>query len=46
MSTAPVQYDVALLFAGEDRATERELAEMLCAGGYSISFDEFEKATL
>jgi hypothetical protein len=40
------RYDVALSFAGEDRATVRQFAEMLRAGNYSIFFDEFEKADL
>ena len=40
------QYDVALSFAGEDRHYAEELAERLEAGGYSVFYDEFERAQL
>ena len=40
------QYDVALSFAGEDRHYAEELAERLKAGGYSVFYDEFERAQL
>ena len=40
------QYDVALSFAGEDRHYAEKLAELLKAGGYSVFYDEFERAHL
>ena len=40
------QYDVALSFAGEDRHDAKQLAELLKAGGYSVFYDEFERAQL
>ena len=40
------QYDVALSFAGEDRHHAKQLAELLEAGGYSVFYDEFERAQL
>ena len=40
------QYDVALSFAGEDRHYAEKLAELLDAGGYSVFYDEFERAQL
>jgi len=39
-------YDVALSFAGEDRNIAREIAERLRAAGYTVFFDEYEKAAL
>ena len=40
------QYDVALSFAGEDRPHAEKLAKLLEAGGYSVFYDEFERAEL
>lgn len=40
------KYDVALSFAGEDRKMVREFADRLTTLGYSVFFDEFEKAAL
>ena len=40
------QYDVALSFAGEDRHYAEEFAERLEAGGYSVFYDDFERAQL
>ena len=40
------QYDVALSFAGEDRHHAKQLAKLLKAGGYSVFYDEFERARL
>ena len=40
------QYDVALSFAGEDRAYAEELANLLRAGGYRVFYDKYEKARL
>jgi hypothetical protein len=46
MESAQAQYDVALSFAGEDRNAARQLASGLQEKGYSVFFDEFEKANL
>ncbi len=43
--TAP-RYNVALSFAGEDRAYAREVADVLQAEGVSVFFDEFETVRL
>ena len=40
------QYDVALSFAGEDRHYAKQLAELLKAEGYSVFYDDFERAQL
>lgn len=40
------KYDVALSFAGEDRAIAEELAMLLREGGISVFYDEHETATL
>jgi hypothetical protein len=42
MGTPSWQYDVALSYAGEDRAQARELAKGLQVAGYSVFYDEFE----
>jgi len=42
----PPEYQVALSFAGEQRAYVREVARVLQARGVSVFFDEFEKVTL
>lgn len=39
-------YDVALSFAGEDRAIAQRLAELIQAAGYSIFYDRFEQPDL
>ena len=40
------QYDVALSFAGEDRQHAERLAELLRVDGYSVFYDENERAQL
>ena len=40
------KYDVALSFAGEDRPHAEKLAKLLEAGGYSVFYDDFERAQL
>lgn len=40
------EYDVALSFAGEDRAHAKKLAELLQHGGYKFFCDEYERAQL
>ena len=40
------RYDVALSYAGEDRAVARELAHLISALGCSIFFDESQQAKL
>lgn len=40
------EYDVALSFAGEDRAYVREIAKRLQAKNLKVFFDEFEEANL
>ena len=40
------QYDVALSFAGEDRHYADQLVNLLQTGGYSVFYDEFERAQL
>ena len=40
------EYDVALSFAGKDRHHAERLAKLLDAGGYSVFYDEFERAQL
>lgn len=40
------QYDVALSFAGEDRDTARDLANLLIDRGVRVFYDEFETANL
>jgi len=45
--SAPVEhYDVALSFAGENRAYVEEVAKGLRAAGVKVFYDEFEKAKL
>ena len=39
-------YDVALSFAGEDRPYAEQLASRLQTGGYSVFYDDFERAQL
>ena len=40
------QYDVALSFAGEQRAYVRQVAELLRRSNVSVFYDEFEEAKL
>ena len=40
------QYDVALSFAGEDRPYAEQLANRLQTEGYSVFYDDFERAQL
>ena len=40
------KYDVTLSFAGEDRQYAEELANLLKSGGYSVFYDDDEKAQL
>ena len=40
------KYDVTLSFAGEDRHYAEELANLLKSGGYSVFYDDYEKAQL
>lgn len=40
------RYDVALSFAGEDRDHARKIAELLREQGFSVFYDEYERATL
>ena len=40
------KYDVALSFAGEDRHYAEALANLLKSGGYSVFYDDYEKAQL
>jgi hypothetical protein len=39
-------YDLAISFAGEDRATAEDIATRLRAAGYEIFYDRFEQAKL
>ncbi|ETI60374.1 TIR domain-containing protein [Marinomonas profundimaris] len=40
------KYDLAISFAGEDRAIAKEIANQIKKMGYSVFYDEFEKAHL
>ena len=40
------QFDVALSFAGEDRAYAGEIAERLRSHGVQVFYDQYEQATL
>ena len=40
------EFDVALSFAGEDRRHAEKLAALLNAGGYTVFYDEYERADL
>jgi hypothetical protein len=42
----PYQYDVALSFAGEDRAYVQMVADNLTSRNVQVFYDEYEKATL
>lgn len=46
VKTNDFKYDIALTFAGEDRATAARIAEILKEYGISIFYDKFEKANL
>ena len=43
MESQSWQYDVALSYAGEDRAQARDLAKRIQTAGYSVFYDEFEE---
>ena len=40
------EYDIALSFAGEDRAIAREIADKITVLGYRVFYDEYERAQL
>src|SRR6516165_7112224 len=40
------EYDIALSFAGENRAVVKKLAKMLHDSGVDVFYDEYNKATL
>lgn len=46
MSNELFEYDVAVSFAGEDRATAEKLARLLQARNLTVLFDEYSAATL
>src|SRR5262249_21045761 len=46
MATGEFEYDVAVSFAGEDRATAERFAELLEAEGLSVFYDFWNKADL
>jgi hypothetical protein len=46
VAAAPKTYDVALTFAGEDRAYVDEVAKGLKAAGVDVFYDDFEKVNL
>ena len=39
-------YDIAISFAGENRAIAEEIAEKLTSSGIKVFYDSYEKATL
>lgn len=45
-SNSLLRYDVALSFAGEDRAVVREFADLLRTRNISVFYDEYERASL
>ncbi len=46
MSTTDFEYDVALSFAGEDRETAEQFAKLLEAEGFTVFYDNWNKADL
>jgi hypothetical protein len=42
----PLEYDVALSYAGEDRQIARELANEIRTRGFRVFYDEYEAASL
>lgn len=46
MSSGEFEYDVAVSFAGEDRATAERFAEVLKAQGLMVFYDSWEQANL
>jgi len=46
MESSAMKYDVALSFAGEDRAYVEEVAQTLRSLGVSVFYDKFEEAEL
>ena len=45
-ATTEFEFDVALSFAGENRAVVQQIADLLAKAGIKIFYDAFEKATL
>jgi tetratricopeptide (TPR) repeat protein len=45
-NTEDYRYQVALSFAGEDRAIARDIAQKLISRGITVFYDEYEKAEL
>lgn len=46
MDSTDFEYDVAVSFAGEDRATAERFAELLKAEGFSVFYDLWNKVDL
>ncbi len=46
MSNEAYEYDIAISFAGEDRAYAEALADVLCNRGIHVFYDKYEKAVL
>src|SRR5258708_6936983 len=46
MTSGDFEYDVTVSFAGEDRATAERFAELLKAKGFSVFYDNWNKADL
>jgi len=44
--TSPFRYDVAISFAGPDRALAEELARYLASWGVRVFYDRYEEAAL
>ena len=44
--TSPFRYDVAISFAGPDRALAEELARYLASRGVRVFYDRYEEAAL
>lgn len=45
-NTSPMEYDLAMSFAGEDREIAKKIAEQLKNRGYEVFYDEFEKSKM
>jgi hypothetical protein len=46
MTEEPYEYDIALSFAGEDRTSAEEIAELLSSRGIRVFYDLYEQAEL